>query len=107
VTSDFVDQRFNIVFGIPRRTASGNCGANGVERAVGSIHTIDPEGFPEELADVAVLFFGDGDNLLGQLLGEADGEDARGSFWGRVHVSIMTKYDNFVQLDSESRDLVI
>ena len=58
---------------------------------------VEAERFAEDFADIATLFPGDLFHFTREGIGEADGEDARGSGAG-AHMDSMTCYDIVVQI---------
>jgi hypothetical protein len=79
------------------RDALGRFGSNCSKPVAHPLHAISAEGLAEEFADVTALLIGDGNDLFGQILGEADGEDTGGARAGGIHGEIITYYDIVVQ----------
>ena len=107
--ADFVHESFNIVLCILHWSAGCSLRAKPLQLPVNSLEMIRAKRLAEQLADVAVLILGDGDDLFRQGLREANGENPRGSalggFNGSAHATIMTEYDKFVHLISAPNGL--
>jgi len=75
--SYFIYQSLHIVFRVRYRATSPRFGSCSLQNSIEALLAVASERFPEQFADVAVLFFGHCNHLLCERLREADGENAR------------------------------